>query len=485
MTGLEDLFVSFGGGITAMDLALNNIDDNAIEMLHSFQQVLKARHFYRLGNPLCITTLNAKYESLCQKGFSKALLPKLGPKNIHAPLFEGAPDFFTPLFVAVLANDLVFLKKLMSKGAQPSLQPPASEGNYDLLHLAAHLDHHHLIPTLIEAGCPIDTDATHIYGRLRTPLVIAAHYGNLQSIRALATSPGFDLQSSKGGNALFAAAQEGQFHVIPTLVKLGCKVDSSLDSSLVTPLHAAVMGNHVTTLETVIKFGANPLCVSSRGLTALHFAAMFGSPDVVPTLIQAGLSPYEPEEWDEEVSFLNPFLTAVCQGELGVLKTFVNSKCTVSEISLGFTLLYYLNIHYYYRSTQFVSSQISEGISVHFLAELVKLGCSITSVSNNSGFLPIHVAASFNDPEAIQLLINLGCSKNAFTRSNIGRRGTPMHIAAQNNSVESIQLLVVNGCNPDFHHPLEDPPLHVAICSGSLEAVSALLKLGASTTLRS
>ena len=485
MTGLEDLFVSFGGGITAMDLALNDIDNNTMVMVYSIQQMLKARHFYRLGNPLCIATLDANYKSLCQQGLSNALLPKLGPKNIHATLFEGAPDFFTPLFVAVLANDLVFLKMLIFNGARPNLQRPTSEGNYDLLHLAARLDHHRLIPTLIEAGCPIDTDATHIHGRLRTPLVIAAHYGNLRSIRALVTSPGFDLQSSEGANALFAASQEGQFHVIPTLIKLGCKVDSSLDSRLVTPLHAAVMGNHVTTLETLLKLGANPLSVSSRGLTALHFAAMFGSPDVVPTLIQAGLSPYEPKECDKENSLLNPFLTAVCQGELGVLKAFVNSKCTVPENSLGFALLYALNVRYNYRSTQYLPSQMSKGLSVRFLAELVKLGCSITSVSNNSGFLPIHVAASFNDLEAIQLLINLGCSKNAFTRSSIGRRGTPMHIAAQSNSVESIQLLVANGCDPDFHHPLEDPPLHVAICSGSLEAVSALLKLGASTTLRS
>ena len=124
--------------------------------------------------------------------------------------------------------------------------------------------------------------------------------------------------------------------------------------------------------------------------------------------------------------------------------------------------------------------------NTHFLAELVELGCSVTTIDHTSelGKLPIHYASHQNDPAVIQLLIDLGCPKNAFTRSKDGCRLTPMQVAAGYNSVEAIRVLAANGCNVDFHHPLEDPPLHLAILYGSVEAVRALLELGASVTLR-
>ena len=100
------------------------------------------------------------------------------------------------LFVAELVNDLLFLRALMSKGAEPSSQPPAHEGNYYLLHLAVYLNHHHLIPM-----CTLLCEGTH---------------------------------------ALHVAVQEMQFHVIPTLI-VWCKVNDNQHGHLVTPLHAVAM----------------------------------------------------------------------------------------------------------------------------------------------------------------------------------------------------------------------------------------------------
>ena len=154
----------------------------------------------------------------------------------------------------------------------------------------------------------------------------------------------------------------------------------------------------------------------------------------------------------------------------------------------GFDVLHFaLTLRSHFKRGQIAHSipqSISNRISIRFLEELIKLGCSITGVDRNTGFIPIHAAASHNDPAAIQLLINHGCLKNAFTKLPGGRRWTAMQVAASKNSSESIRILAANGCNVNFHHPLEDPPLHIAICRGSLEAVKSLLKLGASVTLR-
>ena len=496
MAGEEDLNVSFGGGVTATDLArsdanevikLNSqwfkVSSPVIKALIQFQILLKGRHFYRVENWKDIlkenyATMNCTFESLRKEGLSKALLPSLELHNIHSTLFSDAPSFFTPLFVAVLANDLPFLEALISKGADPILQPLAPEGHYGLLHQAARLGHHSLIHVLVEAGCPVNG---HPNEMSRTPLAIAAHYGNLMFIKTLAKSPGFDLQSSQGAHAMLAAAQEGQFHVIPTLVKLGCKVDECPRGILFTPLHLAARGDHITVVETLLKHGADPFRVSSRGETALHLAAEHDSFQVIQTLLKSGLSPYESKKM-VGYQLLNPFHVAFLYGALNVLKAFTSANCPIPNSLLHFAIW----VRYSAKSNPSVPLALSRRISIHFIAEVVKLGCSVTASDHpfQAGSLPIHYASHCNDPAVIQLLINFGCPKNAFTRSKDGHRLTPMQVAAANNSVEAIRVLEANGCNVDFHHPLEDPPLHVAISSESVEAVRALLELGASVTLR-
>jgi ankyrin repeat protein len=489
MRGCEDMDVIFGGGITAMDLACN--DHLLMCILWSMNCVLKARHFYRVDqshaeNPWIFGMLERHYQSFCEKDTLDALLRSLGPQNIHDLLYPGAPTFFTPLFVAVLANNQAVLKALISKGAKPNLQPHTSEGNYSLLHLAARLDHCSLISTLVEAGCCLHECATGEHRKSRTPLVIAAHYGNLRSIKALAESASFDIRSSSGDCALYAAAQEGQFHVIPMLVKLGCKVDYNLggNQSLAMPIHAATRGNYVGALRVLLQQTGNlaDASITCNGSTPLHVAARAGSSEVVPVLMHKGILPRESDDMVRNLE--SPYHIAVCKEELGVLKALISTEFYIPMKFLGSLLHFALDVrHLRAKGIHSTPSLPYNGRSTRFLEELVKVGCSIRTPSEDTGFLPIHVAALWNDSVAVQLFINLGFPPNAFTRSRKGRRGTPMHIAAQSNSTKVIEILAANGCNVDFHHPLEDPPLHVAICSGSVNSVSTLLRLGASTML--
>ena len=108
-----------------------------------------------------------------------------------------------------------------------------------------------MIPELVEAGCPIA--AVTSPGEFDTPLLIAAHYGHIRGIKALAKCPGFSLQTSEGGRALHAAARKGQFLAIRMLVKLGCNVDfNSPHKDYITPFHAATRGNHFGAVKTIL-----------------------------------------------------------------------------------------------------------------------------------------------------------------------------------------------------------------------------------------
>jgi ankyrin repeat protein len=481
MESEEDLHATFGYGFTAKDLAMQNSSLEMIKLLYMQESFLKLTHFYRLGNVLSLPhyhMMHSTYTSL-GKGLSNSCLPYLTPYTVHNTIYEGAPSYFTPLFVAVLANIPSFLEKVISKGAKPSLQPPTPEGNYGLLHLAARLDHYKLIPILVNAGCDVNGKAQP-FEFTRTALVIAAHYGNLRCIKALINCPGFNLQLSAGPHALMSAAQQGQFHVIPTLVRIGCNVDDSPYVFLYRPVHMAAVRNQLGVLRTLLRLGADPFLLTSNGRNALHYAAEYDSAEVISTLVQTGLSPYEPQKRDENFVNLSPYGTAVLFQSLSVLQALVHSNCVIPNTSQVSLLHVALSVRYNSK----LPSLLSKQVSISFLTELINLGCSVSVIDESSGMACLHIAAHFDDPAVIHLLIKFGCPKNKFTRTTSGCRATAMHVAAERNSVSSILALVANGCDVNFHHPLEKPPLHAAIIAGSLSAVERLLEFGASTSLR-
>ena len=485
MQSEEDFHATFERGFTAKDLSKQNFSFEVLSLLCMLEALLKLRHFYRLGNhlqslPGVYHVMHSTYTSLLKKGLSTSLLQHLSPHTLHNAIYEGSPSYFTPLFVAVLANNPSLLNEVISKGAKPSLQPPTPEGNYGLLHLAARLDHYKLIPILVNAGCDIHKNA-HTFGFSRTALVIAAHYGNLRCIKALINCPGFNLQLSAGPYALMVAAQEGQFHVIPTLVRLGCNVDDSPYSILLRPLHIAAARNQLGALRTLLQLGANPFLLTTHERNALHYAAEYDSSDVISTLVQTGLSPYEPQNLmvDEKLVYVTPYCTAVLYQSLSVLQALVHSNCAIPNPAQICLLYVALSIRYNSR----IPSIYCEQVSINFLTELINLGCSASAIEESSGMACLHIAAQFDDPAVIHLLIKCGCPKNRFTSTAGGYRATAMHIAAQNNSVLAIDALVANGCDVNFHHPLEQTPLHAAVIAGSVSAVERLLEFGASTSL--
>jgi ankyrin repeat protein len=509
MDDYHDCDVTFNG-VTAMDLTIGK--PTIQRKLLAYQTMLKGKYFYRLGQMHTVhhEALHSIFKHYQQNKLSDALLPQLGPQNIHGTLYPGAPSFFTPLFIAVLANDASFLKAIISRGARPDHQPPDLEANYNLLHFCAHLDHYQLIPTLAMAGCPIATVA--MPDKFDTPLVIAAQRGNIQSIYVLCTLPGFSLESSLGLHALQAAARNGQFLAIRTLVKLGCNANSPLPRTRITPLHAAAQGDHVGAVKTLLELGADPFSVTIHQETALHFAARYGSSQVVPTLIEAGLSPYQ----QQPDGVMNPLCISIWHEELSVLKELVNFERPIPSFYTEFNLLHFAlkarfhlsnvkqmksssdardceilfsfrmgSVNFTYSIPSAAYNANYDCVSLQFLKEIINLGSDIMEADENTGFLPIHAAAYLNDAEAIQLLIDVGCPCDSLTvnTSDGGSRMTPLQVAAMRDSIESIKVLAGNGCKINFHYPQEDPPVHIAISYGSVRALAALLQLGADVNL--
>ena len=135
-----------------------------------------------------------------------------------------------------------------------------------------------------------------------------AHHGDVSAIRLL-LQKGESLQSLGDNLGLHAAAFHGHWQLCQFLVENGADVNHQLDDTGESPLHAAVckanrpMFEHV--LSVLLAAGADPNLTTkadvetgsfmrdcrTRGETALHRAAAFGTERCIEMLLAAGADP--------------------------------------------------------------------------------------------------------------------------------------------------------------------------------------------------
>ena len=461
----EDFHATFGAEeVTAVHLAkVMGYNDMASFLTQVCERLLFVRHRLRLVEDQAVGPNNYVQHTIAtyqvfkgpQIGFTKALkIARKVNRDVNCAV-RGCPPHFTPIFLAVLLDNVKALKMLIKEGGRPDLHPVIAEGDYRLLHLAARFDHYKIIPILVKAGCSLyektKTD--------RTPLTIAAHWGHLRSIKALADSPGFNIQSSGGDWALYAAAQQGQFHVIRTLIKLGCNVDSFFQDD--SPLHAAAGHNHAAVVRVLLDCGANPLATSttSEGKTPLVVAAAMGSCDVVQPLMEAIQNP------DDLRSCFTPAEIAIYYNHINFLITLLKCGFDINLVDEeGCNLLHSCILH---------------GLcSRKTLTHLIELGCDVTT-KNGNGLAPIHLAAKLNEPDAIRALVDGGCCVNL--RSNKAGSPTAVHLAAGLNHIDCIEVLHTLKCDLEVQliNCCGFRPLQVAVVTKKREACRKLVELGA------
>ena len=88
--------------------------------------------------------------------------------------------------------------------------------------------------------------------------------------------------------AIVSACQDGKFSVVRALLSAGASPDLAVDG--VTPLMAAVYGNHVDTMEVLLKADVSLEATTADGDSALHLAARYGKVEAARKLILEGAS---------------------------------------------------------------------------------------------------------------------------------------------------------------------------------------------------
>ncbi len=218
------------------------------------------------------------------------------PKTVNS---RSAPDFETPLHMAVVLGDPVVVDRLLNAGADPALRSPAL-GSFTPMQRAVFLGGYHcIIPEARQAEA-----------------FIKFCYGNMSGLRALFARRAADLASVpakekearlrvvalmldrkpplkggfKGGfPPLHLAAGTGNPDLVRVLIEAGADVGAKDDSTWSTPLHmAAMQNNDPAVVELLISSGADVDAVNKVGRTPLMIAARMGSTQVIRSLLAHG-----------------------------------------------------------------------------------------------------------------------------------------------------------------------------------------------------
>ncbi len=220
-----------------------------------------------------------------------------------------------------------------------------------------------------------------------TPLMLAAQRIRTPEIFELLTRAGAspDRKNAEGMTALMVAAGVGNDEAMESLVALSADLEArDLDGA--TPLFHAVLAReeNLSGIDILLKAGSNVNAKDAGGMTPLMHAAFRGRTDTVKRLLEAGAD-------------------------------------TSATDTVGWTPMHF-------------AARSSEGLGSVRL--LIENKCS-PDIPDRGGTTPIMVAASYNNSDALQALIDAGA--NYTRQDNTGRNA--YEYALLKNATDAVRII--------------------------------------------
>lgn len=191
------------------------------------------------------------------------------------------------LLAAAIKGEANEVERLLAAGANPN---EADAAGRTALHLAAHREDSAVARALVKGGADPNVQDTMKFDIL----TIAAARNNVDFLKTaleFGASPGA-VTSPYGGTALTAAASLGHHAAVRELLKAGAPVDYVNRFGWTPLLEAVKIGNggpnHVSTVEALLAFKANPNFADRTGATALQIARGRGYSELARLIEEAG-----------------------------------------------------------------------------------------------------------------------------------------------------------------------------------------------------
>lgn len=323
-----------------------------------------------------------------------------------------------------------------------SLRLPRQSASYPL-HRAALQDSVAAIASLVGRGIPVD--ARDEEGR--TPLMVAAAFGNLAAAKELLILGGdARARDLTGEAAIHFGARAGMAPLVDLLIASGVDPDFRSLPRSATALHYAAAFGHERVVRLLVARGADPDAADIEGIRPLQVASRRNRPALVEVFIALGARPqtlHDAVNADDVAEAWNLIRLGADVDVPDLVGPPVNLAAANGSLAM-----------------------------VRILADA---GADLEANGDPAGAHPLHMAAMHGHPEIARFLMSRGA--NPDSRDDWGR--TPLMVAATAGAVEVADTLLSGGADPrvkdDVYH---DTAIHHAAIAGRLDVVALLLADG-------
>ncbi|MFP3030404.1 MAG: ankyrin repeat domain-containing protein, partial [Wolbachia sp.] len=369
---------------------------------------------------------------------------------------------WTPLHYAVYYNALDVVKFLVNKGADISVKDKDSKTPLDLAaqendtSVAEFLKQTELGKKLLaavqDAGLnevkdlinqKANINAKDMYGW--TPLHFAASRNKLSVVEFLFNNnANINAKDVYGNTPLHVAAQySSNLEIVKFLLDKDISGINNITNNGWTPLHVAIQGNKLNTVELLLGRGADIEVRDIYNQTSLDLATRKGYLDIAGILKQVQLD--------------RKLLTIVESGGFNEAKGLIAQGANIdTNDKNGNTLLY-------------SAAEIGD---LNLVKLLLDNGANIEAKNGEYQATPLHGAVENYRIDVVKLLLNRGANVNAEDKDN----WTPLHYGADTNSLDIVKVLVDAHANLGAKGNYGKTPLDIAKDKGHNNIVEYLEK---------
>lgn len=405
-----------------------------------------------------------------------------------ARINDQRPDGMSALSWAVLNNHSDVFEHLLRAGADFRL---FNDKRDTLLHLAAEKGSTAIAKRLLALGLALDA----LDSFSETPLIKAAEHGHPEVVKLLLAHKALlSHWSAEVETALSAAAKKGNLAVVRELVQAGAPVRGKEGDRAITN---AVQKKHVEVVRFLLDKGADVNARGFSGRPLVSLASWVKQPELAIMLLKRGAdanmnsegeaSPLEMAAmWTDSAELVKALLKSGARVE----KTGLIMACGKQSpdmlavlLAVGFDIGATENDSYKIYSCLHAAALRGSADTVAYILKQAKQkrtasGTTLEAVLLNAADsykqTPLMEAVRRDDKgmaPVVKTLLDAGSPLEAINE----RGNTALHLAAEYNNAEAIRLLLAKGTHISTNSHKETP-LEVAASAGKLDAVLALDK---------
>ncbi len=244
--------------------------------------------------------------------------------------------------------------------------------------------------------------------------------------------------------SIIDAATNNDTNKLLRLLRMGYDPNEQ-DGAGYTPLHWVARHNNVEAIAALVEAGANPYIKNCREFTPIREAALFSRRVAVKSLLGAY------EKFNKRDSRLPE---AVKNNNIArLLELFEESVNLLSKDASGKTAL-----------------ELAIQKKKNRTASAIIQYCDLKGIKLEEG--PLHDAVRYNDINALVIMLKEG----AFVEDRDVYLKTPLLLAATFNRTNIMNVLLEAGADPRSTNNVGETALHLAVRTGSSDAVTLLLR---------